>query len=299
MKLTQLEYFCEVYRQNSVSRAAEALNITQPSISAAIRELETEFGLTLFSREGRGIRRTSQGEIFYRHAQSLLTHAESFTRTMAGLSRQEEVRLGVPPMIGSLILPALYGSYQACQQNCALKIVEGGRGTLMDMLENHQIELALLPHNGRLARFETESIGMMETMCCVSGAHPLRKKRSLEIQELAGEPLVLFSDSFFQTEQILERFRGAGLEPNVLLQSNQLSTISQMVARNIAVGFIFDSVAESVPDVVPIPLSPKMNFHVSLAWDPDIPMTPGKKTVISLFSQLQINKNRKGEPLCF
>jgi len=297
VKLTQLEYFCQVYRLGSVSRAAETLNMTQPSISAAIRELETEFGLTLFAREGRGIRPTGQGDIFYEHAQSLLTHAESFSRTMAGLSRQEEIRLGVPPMIGSLVLPTLYGEYQASRQGCALKIVEGGRGTLMEMLENHRIDLALLPHNGRLSRFETESIGTMETMCCVSGVHPLRKRRSLSVQDLAQEPLVLFSDSFFQTEQILERFRSAGLEPNVLLQSNQLSTISQMVARNIAVGFVFNSVAEGIPDVVPIPLSPKMNFHVSLAWNPDTPVTPGKKLVIDLFSQIKMIN--KGESLCF
>lgn len=297
MKLTQLEYFCQVYRLGSVSRAAKALNMTQPSISAAIRELETEFGLTLFAREGRGIRPTGQGDIFYEHAQSLLTHAESFSRTMAGLSRQEEIRLGVPPMIGSLVLPALYGEYQASRQGCALKIVEGGRGTLMEMLENHRIDLALLPHNGRLSRFETEAIGTMETMCCVSGVHPLRKRRSLSVQDLAQEPLVLFSDSFFQTEQILERFRSAGLEPNVLLQSNQLSTISQMVARNIAVGFVFNSVAEGIPDVVPIPLSPKMNFHVSLAWNPDTPVTPGKKLIIDLFSQIKMIN--KGESLCF
>ena len=60
MKLTQLQYFCEVYRQRNVSRAAEKLNISQPSISAAIKELEGEFGIALFSREGRGIRSTPE-----------------------------------------------------------------------------------------------------------------------------------------------------------------------------------------------------------------------------------------------
>ena len=137
MKLTQLQYFCEVYRQRNVSRAAEKLNISQPSISAAIKELEGEFGIALFSREGRGIRSTPEGDIFYEHAQSLLTHADSFRTKMLGLSRCEELRFGVPPMIGSLVLPALYGTYQAQQCNCLLRIVEGGRGTLMEGLKSH------------------------------------------------------------------------------------------------------------------------------------------------------------------
>ena len=89
MKLTQLQYFCEVYRQRNVSRAAEKLNISQPSISAAIKELEGEFGIALFSREGRGIRSTPEGDIFYEHAQSLLTHADSFRMKMLDLSQRE------------------------------------------------------------------------------------------------------------------------------------------------------------------------------------------------------------------
>ena len=128
MKLTQLQYFCEVYRQRNVSRAAEKLNISQPSISAAIKELEGEFGIALFSREGRGIRSTPEGDFFYEHAQSLLTHADSFRMKMLDLSQREELRFGVPPMIGSLVLPALYGKYQAEQCNCLLRIVEGGQG---------------------------------------------------------------------------------------------------------------------------------------------------------------------------
>lgn len=288
MKLTQLQYFCEVYRQNSVSRAAEVLNITQPSISAAIRELETEFGLTLFSKAGRGIQPTAQGDIFYKHARSLLTHAESFSKTMLGLSQQEKITLGIPPMIGSLVLPALYEKYD--RRSCGLQIVEGGRGVLMRMLEDHQLDLAVLPHDAPLSQFETKPVAMLETMCCVSRVHPLSSRKSLTILDLASEPLVLFADSFFQTEQILERFRSVGLTPQVLLQSNQLSTISQMIAGNLAVGFIFNSVVRSIPEVVSIPLSPKMNFHVSLAWNPDIPMTPGRQTMIDLFSQIRFHE---------
>lgn len=289
MKLTQLEYFCEVYQQNNVSRAAQKLNISQPSVSAALRELEEEFGMQLFLREGRGIRPTPEGKIFYSHAQSLLNHADSFRRSMTGLAQGEEIRLGVPPMIGSLVLPALYGKYQASEPSCRLRIIEGGRGQLTQGLEENRIDLALLPHDGPLERFRTTSIGEMETMCCVSKVHPLHKRHSLTVRELEHEPLVLFSDSFFQTEQILERFHRASIRPNVLLQSNQLSTIGQMIARNIAVGFVFNSVAYSMHDVVPIALSPQMNFRVSLAWNPDIPQTPGKAAIIDLCAQLRLD----------
>lgn len=289
MKLTQLQYFCEVYRQNSVSRAAELLNISQPSISAAIRELETEFGIPLFLRKGRGIYPTPEGDVFYKHSQGLLSHTDSFRKAMTQLSEKEEIQLGIPPMIGSLVLPILYGKYQSTPQNCVLRIIEGGRQSLIDRLENYQLDMALLPHDAPLTQFETQSIGVSETTCCVSRIHPLRKKSSISVFDLAAEPLVLFTDSFFQTEQILARFHNAGLTPNVLLQSNQLSTVSQMIARNIAVGFVIRNAAYSIPDLIPIPLLPKMSFSVSLAWNPDSPLTPGKQMLIDLFSQIRLD----------
>ena len=72
MKLVQLEYFCAVCRYHSITRAAEELYVTQPTISVAIRELEKELKLRLFHHEKNRISLTQEGEAFYRRAEAVL-----------------------------------------------------------------------------------------------------------------------------------------------------------------------------------------------------------------------------------
>jgi DNA-binding transcriptional LysR family regulator len=75
-----------------------------------------------------------------------------------------------------------------------------------------------------------------------------------------------FKNSFFQTERIFERFRQSGYEPNVLLDSAQVSTIQNLVSEGLAVGFIFEFLLKTTPDLVGIPLDPPMRTQVSLVW---------------------------------
>ena len=83
---------------------------------------------------------------------------------------------------------------------------------------------------------------------------------------MAFLPLVLFKNSFFQTERILERFNQSGYNPNILLQTAQVTTMQNMAAIGLAVGFIFKFLLESTSDLVGIPLDPPMRTQISLVW---------------------------------
>jgi DNA-binding transcriptional LysR family regulator len=78
--------------------------------------------------------------------------------------------------------------------------------------------------------------------------------------------LVLFKDSFFQTERILERFQQSGYSPNILLNTAQVTTMQNMAASGLAVGFIFKFLLESTSSLVGIPLDPPMLTQISLVW---------------------------------
>lgn len=175
MKLTQLQYFCEVYRQRNVSRAAEKLNISQPSISAAIKELEGEFGIAAVFREGRRHPFHAGGRHFYEHAQSLLTHADSFRMKMLDLSRREELRFGVPPMIARWCAGTVWkvsgGAVQLPAAHCRRRPgnTDGGAEEPPDRYG------PAAPRHA-FPQFETKRVGTMETMCCVSRGHPAARQ---------------------------------------------------------------------------------------------------------------------------
>ena len=108
MKLHQLQYFHEVCRQHSITKAAEVLHISQPAVSASIRELEDEFGLMLFNRS-RKESDSHQGRLLLslgsgRSAAQGRTDWEDMNRLK---KKSTDIRLGLPPMIGALSVPLL------------------------------------------------------------------------------------------------------------------------------------------------------------------------------------------------
>jgi len=267
MTLDQLRYFRAVCKCDSVSCAAEILNISQPSVSNAVLRLEKEFGVMLFERRRKKLILTKEGQQMLNLAEDLLGRAEDLRRTMLALGGEDKVlRLGVPPMVGSLVLPALFRE-DFREYGLRMHIVEGDRTDLKGFLMDGQIDMAFLPHADALgAGLQSELITVLENVCCVCKNHPLAKRKAINLRELAQEPLVLFKNSFFQTERILAEFSRLSCKPNVLLHTAQVSTVQNMVASNVGVGFMFAFLLKTVPDLVGIPLAPSMTTQVSLAW---------------------------------
>lgn len=268
MTLDQLRYFQAVCKYDGVGRAAESLNISQPSVSNAIANLEKEFGLELFTRQRKKLLLTEDGRILSELAEKLLSQADETARTMRELgSKNQVLRLGVPPMIGSLVLPLLYGEHFKRHEQLQVHIVEDDSSGLRKLLADNQIDMAFLPHihpfGGDLC---AELLAELQNVCCVSKTHPFALRKSIRFEELKDEPLVLFKNSFFQTERILDEFSRQSLTPNILLDTAQLSTVQNMIAGSTAIGFMFEFLLKSTPELVGIPLDPPMTTHVSLVW---------------------------------
>ncbi|MBR6789975.1 MAG: LysR family transcriptional regulator [Oscillospiraceae bacterium] len=111
MTLQQLEYFVAACRYGNISRAAEDFDVSQPSISVAIKNLENEFGVQLIRRRQTGFTMTSDGEIMLKMAQSLLAHASGVSSTMQARGHSRNlVRLGMPPMASAILFPTIYSA---------------------------------------------------------------------------------------------------------------------------------------------------------------------------------------------
>lgn len=268
MTLLQLKYFAAVCAHGSVSAAADSLYLAQPSLSAAIRELEQEFGSPLFRRHHRGMELTPEGAKLYSMAQALLAQAEQTQRLMTELGKGRKVlRLGVPPMIGSLLLPHLFQRFLPNHPDLSLTITEEGRRDLLTRLEEDQLDMVLLPHDRPLpSTLSSLPVGQVDTVCCVSRNHPLTRLDVVSPEAFSQTPLVLFQDSFFQTEVIKDWFARAQIAPNILLQTRQLSTLQSVVASTDAAGFLFRPLLEGQDRLAPLPLSQPFSVQISLAW---------------------------------
>jgi len=127
MDVRALRYFVEVVRQQSFTRAAETLFVTQPTISKMLRHLEEELGCTLLLREGRKLHLTDSGQVVYQRGLTILQAFKQLEMEIGDINQLKtgELRLGVPPMVGMQIA----GSVSAFRQRypgIALNIVESG-----------------------------------------------------------------------------------------------------------------------------------------------------------------------------
>lgn len=269
MNLIQLKYFRAVCIYQSVSAAAEYLHIAQPSLSNAIKELETEFGVQLFRRMHRGMELTKEGEELLRLSKELLKKAEETEKIMADFSgKQKKLRLGVPPMIGSLILPLIYKGVYSDNYSPIPEITEGGSRTLIKMLSDDNLDMIFFTHNKPIdKKFDFLHIKKMETVCCISKNNPLSALNSVNAEDLKNTPLVLFKNSFFNTEEIKKWFSVSKITPNIILQTDQFSTVQSMIFENTAAGFLFKDLIKPSLNASEIPLKERMFADISLVWN--------------------------------
>ena len=266
MNISQLKYFCAVCELQTVSAAAEYLHISQPSLSNAIKELENEFGVCLFKRCYRGMTLTDEGQKFYEMSKDILNSAEYAENVMKDLGAgRKKLRLGIPPMIGSIILPYIYRDFFSENQDIVPEIVEGGRNELIKKLSENYLDMLFIPHSQLPdAGLSTMQVAKLEMGFCTSAENG--KSDEIVPKQLENEPLVLFEDNFFQTEEIKKWFKKDGVEPDILLQTGQLSTMMTIISKNVASGFMFRKLVEDNDGIVYSKVNPPLYANVSLVW---------------------------------
>ena len=268
MNLTQLRYFEAVCMFENVSDAAKYVHIAQPSLSNAIKELENEFGVVLFRRHRHGMTLTQEGKILREMSNELLAKAEQTVNIMKDIgSKRKNIRLGIPPMIGSVILPRIYRDFICTAENFTVNITEGGRQELCHKLLNDELDLVFLPHNRPFNKdISSVPVARLEIVCCTANKNSLTKENIVTPEILKNTSLVLFENSFFQTEEIKKWFAHKGITPNILLQTDQMSTMHNIVANDIAVGFMFRQLVEGKHNLAAIPMCEPIYADISLAW---------------------------------
>ena len=271
MNLMQLKYFNAVCEYGTVSGAAEFLHIAQPSVSNAVKELENEFGVMLFKRHHRGMVPTYEGEVLLKLARDILEKAAGAEKIMKDLgSDKKTLKLGVPPMTGSLILPKIYGDFVNKNKDISLEIIECGRQDMIRKIQDNELDMAFISHNQQLGNeFGCLKASTLEIVCGLKEGNNLYLKKSIKASDLENVPLVMFEDGFFQTATIKRWFSLWGVTPRILMQTAQLSTILRIISSGTATGFMFKKLIEKNKGISSVSMDPPIYADISLIWKKD------------------------------
>ena len=218
-----LRYFTETVRLNSFSRAADALHVTQSTVSKMVRQLEQELDAPLIIRHSRTLQLTDTGRVVYEQGQQILAamqrlHAEiDDTRAL----RLGHLDIGIPPMINILCTPVLK-AFRERHPEIALKLKEDTGPQIEQRVANGELEIGMtvLPVDPALA-LETMPVARYPIWAVAQAGSFQKGRATLRCRQLDGMPLVLLNNEFGLTRSLRGVFRDIGIDPQVTAQSGQ------------------------------------------------------------------------------
>lgn len=274
MDIRHLQYFLEVARWKSFTKAAEALYITQPTISKMIKKLEDDMGVVLFERLGKHVELTDAGRIIFDQVQSIVKSFQNLSSELDDLMslRRGSIRIGLPPMIGSSFFPKVIGQFRNQYPGITVHLVEDGAKKVEADVESGILDIGvvLLPTNEEV--FHTFSIVKDHLMLIVHPSNPLANRKIVTLSELAQEPFVLFREDFALHDIIINACMRVGFRPEVIHESSQWDFIREMVAINLGVGLLPKTVCQGFDPtrvkIIPL-IEPIIPWNLSIIWRKD------------------------------
>jgi DNA-binding transcriptional LysR family regulator len=272
MKFYQLQYFQEAYRRGSISKAAEALFVSQPAVSFAVKELEDEFGVKLFERTGNKIENTEAGRLFYERVTRMLGDAAALSKEMRNLSNGRVLlRIATPPMIGCILFPRVYDELKKALPKMKIEILEYGSLQSQNLVIKGDADVAVaildnLDGGAVNEEIETHVLFGTELVFCVKKGHRLAGHKTISWEELEGQELILMREDSYQNSLIKRRFAEKNIRLDVLLFSSQFITIRNFIVRGDAGAFLFKQVADADDEIVPIKLSEPVKLNIGVMW---------------------------------
>ena len=219
-ELRLIRYFVAVAEEGNVTRAARQLHIAQPSLSAALRQLETQLGVELLRRDGRKLALTPAGELLRRRGRQLLADADAVAAAVRGAAVGGRLRLGVTPTARYELAPRLLARCAAESPGVMIYTHEDTTGALLRGVADGHLDAAITFCAGAHPPASIELIPLHEERAVVHlpADHHAAQRASITLSELVEEQVLIAAspDSGGYSERVLDAFREAGLEPRTL-----------------------------------------------------------------------------------
>ena len=231
--LRQLEYFVAVGEAGSISLAAEKVNVSSPSISAAVAQMERDFGLQLFVRKhARGLSLTQAGHQFMEQAIVVLQEAKALNLLANEISGTVRGQLSVGCLLtlAQLIVPGLRREFEQKFPEVRVHQIEQDQAGLFDLLRRARIDVALTYDLEIPADLRFQPLVALSPYAMLDEAHPLAHLPEVTVEDLHPHPMVLL-DLPLSTDYFLSFFTRKGLTPRIAERTRDMAVMRSLVAN--------------------------------------------------------------------
>jgi LysR family transcriptional regulator, hydrogen peroxide-inducible genes activator len=242
MELQQLRYFCAIADTGSFTRAARQTHVSQPSLSQQIRKLEDELGARLIDRLGRNVQLTELGRSFLPRARAVLRDLEAARTDVVErkLSVSGPISVGVIPTIAPYFLPPILATFSRKYPEVRVTVAEEITPLLLERLRagTTDVVIAALPLPARSQDFQSFPLRVEKLFAVLPNQHSLAKRRAVSLGELQDDPFVLLRDGHCFRETAFAACKRARLNPRIIFESGQFSSILSMVSAGLGVSIV-------------------------------------------------------------
>ncbi|WP_338217658.1 LysR family transcriptional regulator [Lacticaseibacillus salsurivasis] len=257
MNTRDLQYFQALTKIKSFSQVAANFHVTQPTISMAVKRLESHFGIQLIDRDqSHGvIKITPAGEQLAGHVQVIIAELTAAEAELAR-ARSSKIRLGLPPIIGNFYFPKLAPQLVAADLMQHLQPLEKGSANLLEALRAGSLDLGLLGSSGPLdaPALKVQPLTASPFTIVVPPDHPLAHKPAVTFAEVADEPFVTLTEGFVHTKAFAWFTHASGVQPSIVYRTADVTLLKRMIQTHVGIALLAQMAVLPSDNLVAVPI---------------------------------------------
>ena len=240
MNVDELDWFVVLAETEHVTDAAAKLNITQPTLSRALRRLERQVGAPLFDRVNRRVRLNAYGRIMLEHSRRSIAEIHSASERIAALRDPDSgtVRLAFLHSMASWFVPDLVRRFRSDAPRVQFDLTQGAAHEVVELLDTGQADLAITGPRPARDEFGWHEL-LAERLCLVVPQnHHLANRRRISLREVADESFIALGSAFGLRQLTNDLWAAESISPRVVFETMEIPTIEGLVAAGLGVAVV-------------------------------------------------------------
>ena len=260
LSLRQLEVFREVMRTRTTVGAARALRISQPAVSNAIRQMESQIGLALFERTGNRLVPTPEADEIFRGSEAVFSLYHAFTHRIEGLRRSEagELRIIATPPLANALLPGVLRTFLAARPGVRVSVDTRRVDGVLEGIETRTADIGFAVVPPERDTIEAAHVATGQMVCAFPPGHPLEQKLAVSVEDLLPYPLVVYEPKSRFNLMLQRSFLSNTLQQNIVAEVRYSGLGCLLAEAGIGVTIVdsFTAIAGDRYELVYRPLHP-------------------------------------------
>ncbi|MFS2213944.1 transcriptional regulator CynR [Massilia sp. NEAU-DD11] len=261
MQLRLIRYLLAVAEHGNFTRAAEALHVSQPTLSQQIIQLEDILGVTLLDRSGRTVKVTDSGRVYIEHAERALRELEAGRRAIHDVQdlARGELRLATTPTFTAYLVGPLLAAFHARYPGITVRLQERSLDTIAAAVAADEVDLGIAFTVSRPADdIECQPL-LVERLSVVVGAQHkfVARKRPITPEMLASEKLGVLSPDFATRTHVDDYLRSRGLTPCIAVEANTISALIEVVRHSDVITMLPEAIGMQHADLHNVAITPE------------------------------------------